>query len=515
MPGSLTIPLRIPLRTRLMGAFGLAMVAMTGSSAISILQLQEIGHSLDIIDSAWLPVGHEAARMAALLESAQPGAADGPVDLSAPVASARATFERLLSAPVRDRAGLGGCLRRLDAVEDAARRYNATLAEETDPAVLLRSRAVLSAGIDGLAECSDRRIRALAGRARHAEAGAERIAWIAACLSLSVGGGLVLLLRRSLQPLDALTGYVRQLSAWEQTGGEPPAPPGVRSSADEIALLSAALRRLSETTAERNRARVQLVRAERLALAGELLASVTHEIRNPLNALSLHGELLTESLDEALDAAPDPDPERRAAGRQEERDIARRMLDQIRRIDRISARYLELARPHRPSLIQCDPIRIARDLAAFIGPDLERRGLSVSISGDSLTLCLDESALRQILLNLLRNAAEAGAAQAALEIRAQPADPLSAAPAGIVLTLDDDGPGMEPEIAARIFEPFFTTRSGGTGLGLAITRQLVEGAGGTISCATAPSSGCRFRVYLPLHLPSPPERPDAEDPDRR
>ena len=505
MPGIFSVP----LRTRLMGAFGLAMLAMTGSSAISILQLQEIGHSLDIIDSAWLPVGHEAARMTALMESAPPGSVGGAaVDLSAPVASARATFEQLLSAPVRDRAGLGSCLRRLDAVEDAARRYNATLTEETDPAVLLRSRAVLSAGIDGLAECSDRRIRALAGRARHAETGAERIAWIAAGLSLSVGGGLVFLLRRSLQPLDALTRYVRHLSAWEQTGGEPPAPPDVGSGgADEIALLSIALHRLSEATAERDRVRGQLVRAERLALAGELLASVTHEIRNPLNALSLHGELLTESLDES----PDPDPDRQTAGRQEERDIARRMLDQIRRIDRISARYLELARPHHPSLVQCDPLRIARDLAAFIGPDLERRGLSVAVIGDSLTLRLDESALRQILLNLLRNAAEAGAAQAMLEIHSQPSAPLSADPAGIILTVEDDGPGMEPGIAARIFEPFFTTRSGGTGLGLAITRQLVEGAGGTISCTTAPSSGCRFRVYLPTLS----ESPDAEDPDRR
>lgn len=163
---------------------------------------------------------------------------------------------------------------------------------------------------------------------------------------------------------------------------------------------------------------------------------------------------------------------------------------QLSRLEGITERYLDLARPRRREVRPLDPLELCQDLAAFEAETLRRAGLRVMVEGNGGVLPLDGAALRQVLLNLLRNAGEAGATEARLTVET--------GPSSVSVHLSDNGPGMDEETARRIFEPFFSTRARGTGLGLAITRQLVEEAGGSIRCDTSPGSGAQFTVTLPV-----------------
>jgi two-component system sensor kinase FixL len=112
--------------------------------------------------------------------------------------------------------------------------------------------------------------------------------------------------------------------------------------------------------------------------------------------------------------------------------------------------------------------------------------------------------LRTVLVNVLHNAAQAvradqgaeggaaGSARASIEIRTTPR-----AEGGVIVVVHDEGPGIDPAVAARLFEPFFTTRRGGTGLGLAIARNIVDGLGGTITISAGTPSGTDVRLTLP------------------
>jgi signal transduction histidine kinase/HAMP domain-containing protein len=230
---------------------------------------------------------------------------------------------------------------------------------------------------------------------------------------------------------------------------------------------------VGEDVTERRRDRERLQRSERLALVGQMLAQVTHEVRNPLNAISLHAELLAEEVDTA-----------------EERALLTTIIAEIRRLENVTERYLDLARRRLPETAQEDPVTLARGVMALEEEALRRLGVVASIdAGPVPPVDVDGDTLRRAILNLLRNAAEAGANRIVVHIRRDPD--------AIVYEVRDNGPGMEPAVAERIFDPFFSTRSRGTGLGLAIARQSLEDLGGSLTCETAPGKGTTFRVRLP------------------
>lgn len=231
---------------------------------------------------------------------------------------------------------------------------------------------------------------------------------------------------------------------------------------------------VGDDATDRARARERLARSERLALVGQMLAQVTHEVRNPLNAMSLHAELLAEELP--------------AEG--EARALLATMVAEIGRLEGVTERYLDLARRRAPDLSPEDPLALARAVVALEEEGLRRNGIGVRVEGvpDGLVE-LDGNALRRALHNLVRNAAEAGAKQISVAVLRPPG--------ALEITVGDDGPGMPEDVSGRIFDPFFTTRAKGTGLGLAITRQIIEDLGGTIRCETHPGEGTRFVLRLP------------------
>jgi signal transduction histidine kinase len=224
---------------------------------------------------------------------------------------------------------------------------------------------------------------------------------------------------------------------------------------------------------ERNHDRERLQRSERLALVGQLLAQVTHEVRNPLNAMSLHAELLADDVTE------------------EGKPLLSTIVAEIRRLEGVTERYLDLARRREPVRAVEDPEALVRSVVALEDERLRRLGVTLSLQIHNIQpVEIDGNVLRRTLLNLLRNAAEAGAKRVTVEVSVE----------SRLLRIDvsDDGTGMDAEASRRVFEPFYSTKARGTGLGLAVSRQGIEDMGGSISVEGVESGGSRFTILLPV-----------------
>jgi len=225
--------------------------------------------------------------------------------------------------------------------------------------------------------------------------------------------------------------------------------------------------------------RQRLARSERLALIGQMLAQVTHEVRNPLNALSLNAELLAEELEEL--------PEDRRA---EAQAILQTMSTGINTLERVTGNYLDLARRPVPEPEPADPAGVVAEVVGLLEEELRRSGVAVRFTPGTGAgeLEIDASQIRQALINVVRNAVEAGAHN--VDIALEPDH------AALHLVIRDDGPGMSQDVAARATEPFFSTKATGTGLGLAITRQVVEDHGGQLHVVSL-DPGTEVRLVLP------------------
>jgi signal transduction histidine kinase len=216
----------------------------------------------------------------------------------------------------------------------------------------------------------------------------------------------------------------------------------------------------------------ELSRAERVLAWGEMARQVAHEIKNPLTPMRLGIQHLRrvhadqrEDFDQTLNETAD------------------RILSEIDRLDTIARAFSRFAAPagDRLPVERVDLAAIAADVVQLYR--LTAEGVQVRLSADGVAwggARRDE--VREVLVNLLENAREAGARQ--IEVRV----------AGNMFTVEDDGAGMSPDTASRIFEPRFSTNTSGSGLGLAIVRRLVESWGGSVSVESEPGRGTVVRV---------------------
>ncbi len=224
----------------------------------------------------------------------------------------------------------------------------------------------------------------------------------------------------------------------------------------------------------------QLRRAEHFATMGQLTATMAHEIGTPLNAVSLHLQLLARSA--ALTAA-----DRHRLG----------IIDQqIQRPVKTIHEFLAAARVEPRPRQRVDINVLIRNVTTLMGPALGAKGIvcDVRLAEPLAPIRADEHQIQQLLLNLLGNAVDAMPGGGHLRIE-------TASGGGFVsLTVTDSGPGIPPELRERVFEPFFTTKgAAGTGLGLAVCRSIVEGHRGTIELASQPGPGATFVVRVPAH----------------
>ena len=231
------------------------------------------------------------------------------------------------------------------------------------------------------------------------------------------------------------------------------------------------------------RSQTLLERQQKLATLGTLAAGIAHEIRNPLT--SLKARLYT--LEKHLQAVP---------AARKDTDI---ISAEISRLEHIVQDVLSFARPSDPKLEIIAADTVIREVQGLMSPDLESRGLHLVVeSSPELLIRADSGHLKQVLVNLVRNAAEAIDGKGTVTLRTRPAR----APFGgretaaVILEVADDGKGIPPEVEKRLFDPFFSTKETGTGLGLPIAARIVEKHGGMLQYQTRPGHGTTFGVVL-------------------
>jgi two-component system nitrogen regulation sensor histidine kinase GlnL len=228
---------------------------------------------------------------------------------------------------------------------------------------------------------------------------------------------------------------------------------------------------------------------ERLDAFGEIAAGIAHEVRNPLGGIRGAAEILCKR-----------------SGDERSRDAAALI---VREVDRIATLVDDLMIFRQGGALSLAPLNIHRvldDVLDLLSLDPLGAGVKLVREFDpSIPEILgDADRLVQVFLNLGRNALQAleGEGRLLIETRTTLDHRLGSAAGprlpGVVVSVEDDGPGIPPELRAKVTTPFFTTRRGGTGLGLAVAGHWVARHGGTLRIGDAPGGGTRVRVSLPL-----------------
>lgn len=216
---------------------------------------------------------------------------------------------------------------------------------------------------------------------------------------------------------------------------------------------------------------------EELAALGTLAANLAHEIRNPLNALSLNLELLEEDLQNQGTSADTVALARRETGR----------------LSRLVTDFLTYARPAPPVFEEHDIGELIRDVTVLLEPVCQRSGVALAVDGSPGVARCDRGQLSQVLLNLTLNAVQATERSPSRVVQVMAGRRAGA----VVLEVQDSGPGIPDTELHRVRDAFVSRRRGGTGLGLAIADRIIEAHGGRLELENRPEGGLIARVVLP------------------
>lgn len=223
----------------------------------------------------------------------------------------------------------------------------------------------------------------------------------------------------------------------------------------------------------------QLIQAERMSLAGQMVSAVAHEVATPLSVIANIAEMLM------LDFEP---------GSRASAELSK-IVKEARRVAEMMRRMLNFVRQSPTSFQEVDMTELARETLDLIAYELRKSNIEAKLDVEPglPPVWGDRAQLQQVLLNLITNAMQAMRAGGQLALR------LSRDRASVLLAVEDTGPGIPAEAMNRLFDFFYTTKlaEGGTGLGLAISRQIIEGHGGQIAAENRPCGGARFLIRLP------------------
>lgn len=224
----------------------------------------------------------------------------------------------------------------------------------------------------------------------------------------------------------------------------------------------------------------QLNLAERLAALGEMVAGVSHEIKNPLGIIQSTSELLNNmpNADEA---------QKRLSGVITEESI---------RLNRIVTEFLDFARPHELNVHEFDIKKAINKNIEFLKPELEKKGIVVEFNPDDRPFMIeaDQDLIHRVLMNLVINAIQATPESGTITVHVREGK------GTCIIEIRDTGSGISNENISKIFNPFFTTKERGSGLGLPIVRKIIEGHGGTIDIESSEGNGTSVVLNLPRKL---------------
>jgi signal transduction histidine kinase len=246
---------------------------------------------------------------------------------------------------------------------------------------------------------------------------------------------------------------------------------------------------------EKLRLERELAERERLALLGQMAASVSHNLRNPLSSMKTILQVQLEKADLPFDIRHD-------------------CALVVGEIDRMSAKLTQLLKFAKPSVNgqRIGAVALAKQTAALFSRDAERRNVRLEFDcpAQEVWLLASEEALSEVLSNLIINAIEAQPNGGRVRVG------LTQTPENLEIRVEDDGSGISQEVRSKIFQPFFTTKATGTGLGLSIVARRVAEMGGEVLCESPlkQGKGTRFTVRLPATIGKETTN-DAVDSDRR
>jgi len=246
-----------------------------------------------------------------------------------------------------------------------------------------------------------------------------------------------------------------------------------KEGSDEVGRLGAAFNAMLDRLDEKRR---ELMRTEKLAVAGLMAARVAHDVRNPLSSIKMQCQVLRAQ----------------AAPASEDADVLAGIL---RDVDRLDAVVTDLVMSAKPQAAVLAPVQLSAMIAAAVDSvrsQLTHRqiGLAVESSTDAHVLA-DAARLPRALVNILTNAAEATRPGGAICVTSRTEGDMS------VIEISDDGVGIDPALVERVFDPFVTGRPDGIGLGLLNARDIIESHGGRITLARGARRGTVVTIWLP------------------
>ncbi len=254
--------------------------------------------------------------------------------------------------------------------------------------------------------------------------------------------------------------------------------------------LERSLQKLREQSEQLSEMEEQLRLADRLAVIGELTASLAHEVRNPLGAILGATEILKEELPESARSS----------------EFFKILLEETSRLSAVLENYLSFARKQKHHVAEVEIQSLVHSVTQLLGYSARKAGIRFRMDcpGEPIRLLANPSHLRQILMNLMLNSIQAMPDGGEILIEAEEAeaqierDEQTKTGRAILLTIKDQGPGIPEEMQAKIFRPFYTTKTDGTGLGLAIVKRLVEENRWQLRVESKNGEGSVFTLTIPL-----------------
>jgi two-component system sensor histidine kinase HydH len=244
-----------------------------------------------------------------------------------------------------------------------------------------------------------------------------------------------------------------------------------------LLIVHKAERMIEERARAQRELEDQLHQSERLAALGEMVAAVSHEIKNPLGIIRSTAELMG-TLPEAGET---------------HKKLSSVITEESTRLNRIVTEFLDFARPQTPDIRECDLRDIIEKNLEFLRPELDKKGITVKaeLDGMPLTLMADHGQIYRAFLNIFINASQSMDNGGSIKVHAREDKDR------LYVEIEDTGCGISQENLKRIFNPFFTTKDKGTGLGLSIVRKIIEGHKGTIAIQSQEGKGTRVEILLP------------------
>jgi signal transduction histidine kinase len=223
--------------------------------------------------------------------------------------------------------------------------------------------------------------------------------------------------------------------------------------------------------------------SRRLSASGRLTRGVAHEVKNPINAIVLHLQLLRNKL-----VQQEPDTERHM-------DI---IDSEIRRLDRVVQTLVDFTRPRDLHLEEVDMSSLLEDVAQLAAPEAEQHGVTIErhMPEQPLPVKADTDLMKQAILNVVINGVQAMPAGGTLTISARREDHV------ILAEVSDQGGGIPQDAQDKVFELYFTTKKDGSGIGLAQTYQILQWHYGSVEFESAPGVGTTFRFHIPAAGPA-------------